>query len=145
MRRASCAGSRFRTLALAVLLPAVLAACENSAVAFSVDGKDHAVTLIREQQLFWSDTVDQSVVAARLPHCQKKVRIHPDRTAMTEIEVFEAGFQLWALRQGARWYLASTETCQVQDWDKPDDAAPGAAVGRFAQRDGTLVFTAAEN
>lgn len=131
-----------RCLVLAGLVP-LLAACENSAVAYLVEGKDHAITLIREQSLFWDDEVKQFVVVARLPHCQRKVSLHPGRTAMTDLEVFEAGDRLWALRQGERWYLASTEECRVQDWDHPGDAPPGPAVGRFHLKDGVAVFSAA--
>lgn len=134
--------SLLRCVLVGALVP-LLAACENSAVAFSVEGKEHAITLIREQPYVWDDEVRQFVVAARLPQCQKKVAIHPGRTAMTDLEVFEAGFQLWALRQGARWYLVGTEQCQVQDWDNPDGAPPGPAVGRFHLKEGVLTFTAA--
>lgn len=120
----------------------MLAACENSAVALSIEGKEHALTLIREQPYFWDDEVRQFVVVARLPHCQKKVRIHPGRTAMQDMAVYEAGYQLWALQQGVRWYLASTEQCLVQDWENPDAVPPGALVGRFHLRDGVPVFSA---
>lgn len=133
---------RLRCIALLALAP-LLAACENSAVAYSIEGKEHALTLLREQPYFWSDEVTQYIVAARLPQCQKKVRIHPGRTAMTDIEVFDAGYQMWALHQGARWYLVSTETCQVQDWDNAGDAPPGALVGRFRLKDGVSAFEAA--
>jgi hypothetical protein len=45
------------------------------------------------------------------------------------------------LNQGGRWYLASTEGCQVQDWNNPDNQPPGPAVGSFErQRDGKPVF-----
>lgn len=120
----------------------LLAACENSAVALSIEGKEHALTLIREQPYFWDDEVRQFVVVARLPHCQKKVRIHPGRTAIQDMAVYEAGYQLWALQQGGRWYLASTEQCLVQDWENPDGAPPGTAVGRFHLKDGVPVFSA---
>lgn len=131
-----------RCVAMAGLIP-LLAACENSAVAYSIEGNKHAITLIREQPYFWDDEVRQFVVAARLPHCQRKVSIHPGRTAMTDIEVFAAGDQMWALHQGPRWYLASTEECRVQDWDNAAGTPPGALVGRFHLKDGSPVFTVA--
>ncbi|MDO9598760.1 MAG: hypothetical protein Q7J47_13655 [Azoarcus sp.] len=131
-----------RCVVLAGVLP-LLAACENSAVAYSIEGNQHALTLIREQPYFWDDEVRQFIVAARLPHCQRKVSIHPGRTAMTEIEVFQAGDQMWALHQGPRWYLASTEECRVQDWDNAAGTPPGPLVGRFQLKDGSAVFTVA--
>jgi len=130
---------RLRGIVLLAMLP-LLAACENSAVAYSIEGKEHALTLLREQPYFWSDEVTQYIVAARLPKCQRKVSIHPDRTAMTAIDVYDAGYQMWALHQGARWYLASTENCLVQDWDNAGDAPPGALVGSFRLKDGEPAF-----
>jgi hypothetical protein len=108
-----------------------------------IEGKDHALVLVREQPLFWDDTVKQYIVASRLPVCQHRVNIHPDKTAMAPMAVYEAGYLLWALNQGGRWYLASTETCRVQDWDNPDTQQLGQAVGSFGQRDGKPIFTPA--
>lgn len=126
-------------LAMLLALP-VLTACENSATAYTVDTSQHALILVREQPYFWTPTVNQFLIVSRLPYCQRKVRIHPDDKHLTEIEVYEAGPRLWALRQGPRWYLASTEQCQVQDWDNASGEAPGTSVGTFALRDGTPGF-----
>ncbi len=126
-------------IGMLVALP-LLSACENSATSYIVDTNQHALILIREQPYFWTATVDQSLIVSRLPHCQRKVKIHPDAKALTEIEVFEAGALLWALRQGNRWYLASTEQCLVQDWDNASGAAPGDLVGTFRLRDGSPAF-----
>lgn len=131
----------WRFLAGLALLP-MLFGCENSATAYMVETNQHALTLAREQPYFWSDEVNQSIVVSRLPHCQRKVRIHPGATDMADMEVFVAGDLLWALRQGDRWYLASTERCLVQDWQDPG-APPGLLVGRFSMKDGTPVFSAA--
>ncbi|MDD2873671.1 MAG: hypothetical protein PHG21_08580 [Azoarcus sp.] len=130
-------------LMVVIALAPLLSACENSAVAYSIEGKEHAITLLREQPYFWSDEVTQYVVAARLPKCQRKVRIHPGLTRMTDLEVYEAGYQMWALHQGARWYLASTEECKVQDWDNPDGNPPGVLKGHFHMKDGDPVFSPA--
>ncbi|MDR1425340.1 MAG: hypothetical protein LBI92_12170 [Azoarcus sp.] len=134
--------ARFRALALAAALP-FLAACENSATPMLIDGKDHALILVREQNMFWKDEVTQYLIASRLPHCQRRVKIHPGRKAAVPIEVYEAGDLLFALRQGEQWYLASTETCQVQDWQKPAGQSPGPALGRFEVAGGVMVFTPA--
>ena len=101
--------SRFRrALLLTALLP-LLAACENSATAFMVEGKEHALILVREQKVFWTDEVKQAVIASRLPNCQKRVTIHPGVRELVDMQVYEAGDRLWALHQGNRWYLAGTE------------------------------------
>lgn len=134
--------SRALRLAGMVALVPALSACENSATAYMVDTNQHAVVLAREQAYFWSDEVDQFVIVSRLPHCQRKVRIHPGSVNMAEMEVYEAGDRLWALRQGQRWYLASTEVCQVQDWNSP--GGQGALVGSFRMQDGTPTFVAVQ-
>jgi hypothetical protein len=129
-------------LAALGLLP-LLAACENSATAYMVDGKDHALVLVREQKFFWDDELRQAVIASRLPRCQKRVTIHPGSTTLVEMRVYEAGDRLWALQQGRYWYLASTEVCRVQDWDNPSGEPPGPWVGSFVLRDGAPAFVAA--
>ena len=129
--------------ALLLALP-LLTACENSVTSMMVENRDHALVLVREQPYFWNDEIEQYFVVSRLPGCQRRVKIHPDRKTMTPVVVYEAGHLLWALRQGGRWYLASTEECRVQDWDNSSGQPPGPAVGSFERRRGSkIVFTSA--
>ena len=131
-----------RRLLLLPLLALLLAGCENSATAYIIDGKDHALMLVREQRWFWSDEINQAVVVSRLPDCQRRVAIWPGTPSGPSMEVFEAGYRLWALEQGRRWYLASTDKCLVQDWDNAPETPPGPLVGTFVMRDGSPVFEA---
>lgn len=131
-----------RRLLPIALLP-LLAACENSATAYSIEGSQHALILIREQSYFWDSEIKQAIVASRLPQCQKRVAIHPGGKELVEMSIYEAGERLWALQQGNRWYLAGTERCLVQDWDKPADAPLGPLVGSFRLRDGVPAFVPA--
>jgi hypothetical protein len=127
---------------LLVFLP-LLAGCENSATSYSIDANREALILVREQRWFWSGQVEQAIVAARLPQCQRRVTIKPGTTDSLKMEVFEAGSQLWALHQGEHWYLASTEKCLVQDWPAPA-SPPGALVGTFTLKDGAPAFVSAK-
>lgn len=127
-------------LLLGLLALPLLAACENSATAFMIEGSQHALILVRERPYIWDDTVNQALIASRLPACQRRVVIHPDRTELTPLEVYEAGNRLWALRQGQRWYLASTDQCAVQDWANPQGTAPGPQIGVFRVKDGVAAF-----
>ena len=131
--------ARINAIAALAMLP-MLAACENSATAFMIEGSQHALILVREKPYFWQGTVNQAVIASRLPHCQKRVPIHPDGTELTPMEVFEAGERLWALHQGKRWYLVGTDKCQVQDWDNAAGSAPGPSLGTFRFKDGIATF-----
>ena len=139
---AMTAPTLLRSLLVAAALP-MLAACENSATAYMIDGSQHALILVREKPYFWTSTVNQALIASRLPQCQRRVAIHPDRTELTDIEVFAAGDRLWALRQGDRWYLASTAECQVQDWNNAAGDPPGPLAGAFRLKDGNATFVPA--
>ena len=132
---------RLPALLLAGMLP-VLAACENTATAYMIDGNQHALMLVREQMYFWSSNIEQAVIVSRLPECQRRVKIRDGGVPMQAMEVFEAGDNLWALHQGNRWYLASTEVCRVQEWDNPGGEAPGPKAGTFVFSDGKPQFRA---
>lgn len=121
----------------------VLAGCENAAAPFMIDGQEHAISLIREQRYFWSDEVEQALVVARLPRCQRRYAIAPGRADKVDIAVYEAGNLLWAFRQDAHWYLVSTEKCLLQDWTDPPAQPPGREVGRFTRKEGELAFVTA--
>jgi hypothetical protein len=135
--------ARIRRVIMALALLPVLAACENSATAFMIEGSQHALILVREQKFAWDDELAQAIVASRLPDCQKRIRIHPGSTTLVEMKVYEAGDRLWALHQDGRWYLAGTQSCQVQDWDNPGGQPPGDLVGSFVLREGAPAFVPA--
>jgi hypothetical protein len=128
----------FRGMCLALLVP-LLTACENHATAFMVDGKEHALILIREQPYFWDNTVDQWLILSRLPDCQRRHPFIPGKAAALQLDVYQAGDLLWALRDGDQWYLASTGSCQLQAWtQKTDSTPPGPYEGRFVWKDGPV-------
>lgn len=135
---------RWRRGTIVALCALGLAACEDAAIGYRIAGVNHALVLERQQPFPWSE-VKQAVVVSRLPQCQRKYPIAPDRAEMTPMKVYEAGDLLWALEQGDHWYLASTEDCRLQPWDKPDPQALGTLVGTFRHRDGVLVFESALN
>lgn len=141
--RKAVAGPRLGILFASLLAP-LLVACENGATAFMVEGKDHALILVREQAYVWDSEVTQFIVASRIPHCQRRVKIHSGTTTFADMEVYDAGDRLWALHQGRRWYLAGTEKCLVQDWEPPGGRPPGPLVGTFRLKDGSPAFVAAE-
>lgn len=132
-------------LALLALCAPLLVACENSATSYTMESNQHAVILVREQPYFWNKEVNQYIVVSRLPSCQRRVAIHADAKSLTPIDVFEAGYLMWALRQGDRWYLANTERCLVQDWAGPSGDVPGPAVGQFRAGSDKPVFVRADS
>ncbi|MFN4021447.1 MAG: hypothetical protein ACK4JZ_01135 [Hydrogenophilus thermoluteolus] len=121
----------------------VLTGCENSATAYQIEGREHALILVREQRLPFA-AIEQFVVVSRLPVCQRRWRIQEDGTPMTPMRVYHAGDLLWALEQKGRWYLATTEDCKVQRWPNPNPQSLGPLVGSFQEKDGQVVFVAAQ-
>ncbi|NTV10426.1 MAG: hypothetical protein HGA47_06580 [Zoogloea sp.] len=132
----------FRLLLLIACLP-LLSACENDGIAFLIAGKDHSISLLREQRWFWNDEVTQSIVVTRMPVCQRRFELRPGTAGSVKIEVYEAGDLLWAFKQGKYWYLVSTERCQFQRWDDAPADPPGALVGTFQRKNGELTFVRA--
>lgn len=129
----------FRTL-LPALLAFTLSACENAAAPYMIDGAAHAITLVREQRWFCSSEVEQALVVSKMPNCQRRFAIRSGTTDSLKIEVFIAGDELWAFRDGRYWYLASPEKCRVQEWIDPPATPPGREIGVFVMRDGGVVF-----
>lgn len=98
-----------RLLPLA-LLP-LLAACINDGAAYVIDGPQNAISVVREQNLFWEKKVKLAVVAARMPDCQRK---HPIQEASlsTPVELWQPGSGTYILKVGKNSYVTETRTCQ---------------------------------
>lgn len=132
-------GLRLRRLLVLAAVP-LLCACENEGIAFLINGKEESITLLREQQWFWSDQVNQAIVVSRMPTCLRRHEIKPGTAGSVKIEVYEAGYMLWALKQGRNWYLASTEKCEFQRWKEAPTEPPGRLAGTFTRKNDRLEF-----
>jgi hypothetical protein len=132
--------------ALWVALLAPLAGCMSDSASYLVDGDNkHTITVLRNQDLFWKDTADLSLVPTRMPACQGSLRVRdvPRDAAMKLYWAPEAFAEpIYILDIGGRFYALSTERCQVQEF-KEAPADPGTSVGIFKERDGRLVFEVA--
>lgn len=127
-------------LSLCALL--LLSGCENDAVSHQIDGKDHSITLVREQRWFWKGEVEQRLVVARYPACQRRYEILPGSKTALRLELYEVAPRLFVAHQGSAWYAVSTEACQLQKFESPPEAY-GELVGVFVKRDGVLKFVPA--
>jgi hypothetical protein len=132
---------------LLVLLPllALLAGCISDGAAWQIDGKEHSISLVREQKWIWDKRLDLFVVATRMPDCQRRHRLKPATIAGLEVEVFALGDNAFHLRQGGRVYRLETQTCEgFQALDKaPDGAALGTPAGSFRTSGGEFKFVEA--
>ncbi|MDB5801876.1 MAG: hypothetical protein JWL63_2815 [Rhodocyclales bacterium] len=125
---------------LPLLLSLFLTGCENSGASFLIDNdKNHSISLLREQRWFWSGEVEQKLVAARFPSCQRRVEVDPDTTAFTEMKLYQHDDRVFVTQQGSWWWAVSTDSCVVQKFATPPKD-PGELVGTFKRKDGNVVF-----
>ena len=134
-----------KKFALLALLP-VLGGCINDGIAMRIDGPEHAVSLLREQKLFWEKLMDLEVVVARLPDCQRRHRLESAAIGPNfKVEVFMTGPNSFLLEQGRNLYAVETQTCQkFAKLDEPPREGKGELVGVFREEGGKLAFVAAQ-
>lgn len=120
----------------------VLTGCENNAASYEIDNdKNHAISLLREQNIAWFGDVQQRFVVSRFPVCQRRFTVDPSGPKMKRIELYEVQPRLYAAQQGNTWYALTTEDCRVQKFDQPPPVIPpGRLVGTFLRKDGQLMF-----
>ena len=129
-----------RLLPLLAILP--LAGCIQDTASYPLPGKDHAITLIRNQTWFWQDTLDVDVIAIRLPECNAGIRVQGVKVG-ADMALNKAPDEypepIFILRLDQRHFAISTQSCQVQAFkEKPGD--PGTPVGHFKVVDGKFAF-----
>lgn len=135
---------RIRNLLVLAPLP-LLAACINDAASYHIDGREHTITFAREQPWIWSKTTKLSVVAARLPECQRKHHLESTTASQATAELYRMGSTTYLLAQGERMYLVETRTCEgFQKLDGPPPGGMGPKIGSFRVVDGTLRFVPEE-
>ncbi|MCM8626904.1 hypothetical protein [Accumulibacter sp.] len=127
--------------AWSVILVLLLAACSDHRAAFEIEGSaQHSLTLIRVQTFPWEKTARYSLVAARLPECQRRHDLGAGG-ADSRVEVYSPGNDAWILRQGKRMYVVETRTCEgFARLEAEPEGGTGALQGSFQMRGGQFVF-----
>lgn len=133
-------------IALLLATLPLLGGCINDSIGMRIDGPEHAVSLVREQKLFWEKRMDLEVVVARLPDCQRR---HKLQSAVVSpnftVEVYMTAPNSFLLEQGRNLYAVETQTCQkFAKLDAPPPDGKGELVGVFREEKGKLVFVAAQ-
>jgi hypothetical protein len=107
-----------------------------------IQGSEHSLTLVREQPYLWSKSWDLAMVVSRMPDCMRRHHLKPVGSGAFRMQVFREANGAWILNQGKRWYVADSESCELQQFES-EPPAPGVFVGAFENESGTLRFTQA--
>ena len=131
-------------LLLPLLALPLLSGCMHDAASYSIEGNDHALTLVADQPWFWKKEVDLSLVAARLPDCQRRHDLKATPIARIALEVHQTGDKTYVLRQGKKLYLVETQTCEgFRTLDEEPPGGLGDLIGTFKVQGDKLRFVAA--
>ena len=123
---------------LLVTLPLLLTACARDSATYYVDdSNNHTLSLRRDQEYFWNDNVRLTLVAARLPECQRQIPMGDMLRDEVDMEVFAAGENRWSLRAGEQVWQVETQGCSLVSETGP---ATGEKVGEFKVDGDKLVF-----
>ena len=128
---------------LFLLLIPLLVACTDQRVRYEINGRDHALTLVRVTTFPWEKTAEYAIIAARMPDCMRRHSML-DAGLNAKVDVYSPGNEAWILRQEDRLYVVETRTCEgFAKLDKVPDDGLGVLMGSFEMRKDALVFTAA--
>lgn len=118
--------------------------CINDAASLPIDGKEHSLTVIREQSLPWEKRVDLFVVVARMPDCQRRHRLKSAGISASAVDVYSPEIGTYYLQQGARTYSVETATCEnFRELTEPPSNGLGQKLGSFRAVGGEYRFVAA--
>lgn len=113
-----------------ILLSALaLTGCVSESASYYIDGRDHTLSLRAEQAYFWQDEVNVTMVAARLPDCQRVLPMANLPIAGFNVDLFGSGDNVYSLRAGTQVWRMQTLTCaQLTD---PNPGELGERLGTF--------------
>ena len=125
---------------LALVLCCLLSACGSTdSSSMPIQGSDHSLTLVREKDFIWSGGWDVALVVSRMPDCMRRHHLKRAGDGKFKMEVYRTPQGAWILRQGKKWYVADTQSCQLQKFETAPPE-PGTYVGAFEDKSGALKF-----
>ena len=134
--------SRFSSVALALVVVPLLAACSDQRASYEIKGSANSLSLIRVTGMPWEKSAEYSIVAARLPDCMRRHAMGK-APLNTKVEIYSPGNDAWIVKLGSRMYVTETRSCEgFAKLDKAPDEGLGPLMGTFEMRADTLVFTA---
>ena len=116
---------------LTVVPLSLLAGCVNDSATFYADGtREHTLTVRRQQEFFWKEDAQYTLMAARLPECQRAIPLGEMPLDGLEFELFASGDNTWSLRAGKYVWQVETQGCTLLA-EGGDTTAAGTKLGTF--------------
>lgn len=116
---------------LTVLPLFLLAGCVNDSATFYADGtREHTLTVRRQQEYFWKEDAQYTLMAARLPDCQRAIALGEMPLEDLEFELFASGDNVWSLRAGKYVWQVETNGCSLVA-EGGNTTASGTKLGTF--------------
>ena len=123
---------------LLLLTPLLLAGCYNDSATFYADTtQEHTLSIRRQQDYFWSDQGRFTLLATRLPDCQRRIDLAELPLEDTDVELYAEGDHRWTLKAGSQVWHVETGTCSLVS---RDGAPMGTKVGDFKAEIDKLTF-----
>ena len=115
---------------LPLLLPLLLTACARDSATYYVDkgSNQHTLSVRRQQDYFWNDNVRVTLVATRMPDCQRQIPLGDMLVDEVDLEVFAQPENHWTLRNGNQVWQVETQNCALLGEGGP---VAGDKVGTF--------------
>lgn len=127
---------------LLLLTPLLLAGCVDDSATYYIDGNQHALTVRATQEYFWKKEVALSLLASRMPDCQRRFPLGEVPLADVEVELFASGDNIYTLRAGDLSWRVETGTCS--ELEAPEQVT-GQPLGLFhLDENKKMVFEKAE-
>lgn len=134
---------RLRALLVALLAVPVLSACVDDRASWQIDGtREHTLTLVREQPLFWDKKVNLYLVVSRMPACTRRHSLGTG-SEKTRVTIYQVPSGAFIVQVGKRLYATESQTCEA--WARLDEEPAdglGELRGVFRVHSGVLSFVA---
>lgn len=123
-------------------LAALAGGCRSDSASYMIKGADLSLTLIVDQTYLWEEEWQIGLLTTRQPECMRRHSLQPAPIKGFKLEVFQAADSAYIVKEGANWYVAEMQKCQLQQFKAPP-AEPGELRGSFEFQEGKLGFLAA--
>jgi hypothetical protein len=127
-------------LTLPLLTTLLLTGCVNDSASYYIADNTHAISVRGHQEYFWDGQLTLTLVASRLPDCQRQIPLTQVDKADLDVELYRSGGDAYILRQGKQiWGVETTNCKQLAD---AANAPLGAHLGAFKMKEDKLTFEA---